>query len=219
MPQLALQPTQNDNVVTLLKKFLNAVNFYWGGFTPGQQVNSDGTPISGATTTVAGSVSIVGDAPVVGNVGGFSQVAFLTQTGAAAVYINGDVVGACPSTLTPFRTGKTSAILQSLTVVDKSGVGPALYILIGLPGSFGVAADNAALAAGTYPEGIMAVIPVVADDYISVGTSKVASVGGIGKVLSLYPSFTELVYAVVTNGGFTASVANGIRVNFGLLQD
>jgi hypothetical protein len=222
MPTVNLQPTQQDNQVTLLKKFLQAVNLYWGGALPSQPVNVDVTVNEEGDTIIVPAVPTVSTVEVSsGNVGGFSYLSYQARIGNSGVYTAGDVIGPVPTNITPFRAskGKFSSILQSVTLTDRNQVGPDIRILLGLPGAFAAVADNGGLDV-TDISLILQVVDIAAADWVAAGTGgKVVSLGGIGKVLAVPPSFDTVYMAVYTPTGFTATVNNGITVQLGFLQD
>lgn len=223
MPTVNLQPTQQDNQVTLLKKFLQAINLYWGGALPSQQVNVDVTVNEEGDTIILPAIPTVSTVEINnGNVGGYSKIIRLNCIGAAAAYSAGDVVGPVPYNLDPFRrsAGQRSAILQSVTVTDASGVGPDLRIIIGGSGAIAAAADNAPLSI-LGDSSLLQVVDIAAADWVTVVAGlKAVSIGGIGKVVAVPPGYGDTVYAaVVATTGFTATTGNGITVQFGFLQD
>jgi len=208
MSAINLSPSVSDNMVHLLRKLLVASNLSLG-IAPGQSVE---VSVDGST------VSVVGGA--VQNSGGFSTLIQLPLVGAAAAYVAGDRVGGVPGLTTLFRAGQRSAILQSVAVIDQSGKAPELSIMIGKPNTFNQAvADNAAFSWGSQPQNLMALVNVVTDDYTTIDGVSMAMKSGLGIVLRRDTYIADTLLAVAAASGFTPTVASGISLQLGILQD
>lgn len=208
MPSINLSPSPSDNQINLLRKLLAASNLQLGA-APGQPLE---ITVEGNTSTVVGGTAQ--------NSGGFSNLLQTSLQGAAALYAAGDLVGTVSGLLTVFRTGQQTAVLQSITVVDQSGVTPELNIMIGKPSTFNSAvADNAAFSWGAFPQGLQALVNVVADDYTTIGGVSVAVKSGLGIVLRRDTFTSDTLLAVVATSAFTPTVVNGISLQIGVLQD
>lgn len=248
MPIDNVNPSSDDNQVTLLRKLLTG--FVKGSFSIGsgggiaQNVQAaDGALVSigskadasllggsasvisllkGIANTVSSqlmSVAVLNQVVAVGNMGGFTTVNKQQPTISTSAYSSGFNVGGILTLGTAFRGNGGTAILESLTISDKSAQAAPFTILLFDAALTGTATDHSAYTvnASDVPKMVGQVV-VANSDYTTTSTAAVAVKSGLGIALQNNES-TKNLYAVIVTTGTPTYAALALNFAFGFLQD
>lgn len=153
--------------------------------------------------------------------GGLSDIWEVTLTLDTNAYADGDLladVQEISDAVRPMDSGGGTAVIQTLTVIDKDDQGGAMDVYItDDSGSWGT--ENSAVApSDSEGEGIQTRISVGAADYYDLGGVKVAHIRNIGDVVKSPNNSTSLHVAVVSRDTKTYT-ASGVVLKFGVLLD
>lgn len=134
-----------------------------------------------------------------------------------SAYADGDVLADMQAVADCVRVEGGRAIIQSITVLDKSDQGTALDIFIS-PSSASLGTENSApniSAANT--EGMQYVCRIATSDYIDLGNARIATVKNIGLMVEAAAGTTTLYIGAITRGGTPTYSAAGIIIYLGML--
>lgn len=221
---LSLAPQPNDGTNHLLKKILNALNL--GLLSASPQTAQNIQVVNNRTIdyqVTLNSTTPAGTSPVIGNVGGYSVGWFLQVGSGAGAYADGDSIGV-PSIGQIVREGQTTCILNTLTLMDSSNVGPACRVMIGGGASIGgfwsnTVTDNQPFVWGTGPLALQNVIDIASTDWVTLGGRKVISKRQLGIVIDTTNYNRYVGLAIVANGIWTSTVSQGFLATLGFLLD
>lgn len=166
--------------------------------------NADGSDFTPPTTQVVGNTALITP----------------TVTGSTTpAYSVGDSLGGKITLSSAVRLAGGTAVLQSIMLLDRSNQKPTgmIYIFDSDP-TTATLTDNAAAALSTADLKVLAAIPVVTDDWVSVGTKALANLVGLGRVLKAV-SGTTLYAAFVLDNTPTLAATTDVQMRFGLLRD
>lgn len=139
----------------------------------------------------------------------------------ATPYSSGDVVGVLLTIANAVLEVHGAALLESLTVLDKSAQGKALDLAFfdEVPVS-SIGADNAAYAlADADLAKCIGRVSVVGGDYATASTNNVEGTKiNIGLVLQAKPGKKDLYVAVIARAGLTLGTAADLSIKLGLNQ-
>jgi hypothetical protein len=175
--------------------------------------------IAAAITNGAGT--LLASEAHIGEVGGNAILVSPTVTvSTSPAYTAGDVVGSKLTLTNAARVSGGSAILDSITVLEKGSQAAALDILIfNADPSGGTYTDNGAFTANDTDMGkCIARVHVASTDYVATGGYTSASLGGLGKVLVASGS-ANLYAVVVTSGTPTYSATSSLAIKFGFKRN
>lgn len=177
-----------------------------------------------AGTALIGKVGIDQTTPGTTNkvqAGATVTVSSTPTLSAPGAYVTGDYVGTTTSpasfgSVVPVSGG--SCVLESVTITDKVATTPSVAFELWLfDRTFTAPTDNVAWAISDADQlNCLAVIPIAAGDWYPNGNGNVASVGGIGKVLTC--NATSIFYGLVIRGGRTFADGD-LTLKLGVLQD
>lgn len=176
-------------------------------------------PTALGQTTASGSTSVVlaSDSQTVG---GFTKTIKDTTAVSTSAYTAGDAVGAKRTLTGALRLSNGTAILESITLLDRSNqkAGMELFIFDSDP-SAATITDNAAFVFSTDDLKVLARITIAATDYVTMDSKAIAQIKGLGVALTGANSNTSLYAALVTTGTPTYAATTDIQLIYGFLQD
>jgi hypothetical protein len=155
---------------------------------------------------------------VIGLVGSPDAVITVTPTLDTNAYASGDLLFDSTEVAAAVRANAYTALLQSVTIIDKADQGVAFTLLIA-----NAATDFGTLNAAPDPDDTEAAtvighVPIAASDYVDLGASKVACIRNIGLLLKAGAATTSLHVAGI-NGTGTPTYANGdLVIQLGFLR-
>lgn len=133
-------------------------------------------------------------------------------------YADGDVLAATQEITTAMRVNGGTGVLQSLVVLDWDDQGGALDVLI-LRTTGSIGAENAAAApADAVADEILAVVEIVAGDYVDLANSQIAVKDSLGVVVDAAAASQSLFVAAISRDTKTYTAA-GITLKLGFLRD
>ena len=136
-----------------------------------------------------------------------------------STYQNGDIMTESETISNAVSVKGGACILQSITAIDLSDTGGAIYVIItdnsGNLGSVGSAASMGDAAA----DNSMAIVELT--NWTDVGDAKVCTKGNIGLVLKATDSVKDLYYGVVnvSGGDIVIGTNEDIIFQFGVIKD
>lgn len=135
-----------------------------------------------------------------------------------AIYASGDVLADTQAVTGAIRSAGASAILQSLSLLDKDDNAAAGIDLVFLNANVSLGTENAAPnISDANAAAILGIVSLVSGDFIDVGGAKVASKANIGLLVT--PATGTTIYvAAITRGTPTQSAA-GIVLTLGVKQE
>lgn len=154
------------------------------------------------------------------NVGGYTKNISITPTvSASPAYTAGDAIGGKQTLTSAMRTSGGTAILESITLIDKANQSSALEILIfDSDPSAATITDNTAFVFSTDISKLIARISVATSDYVSINSTAIAQLKGLGIALTASGS-ANLYAAVVAVGTPDLASTSDYIFNYGFLQD
>lgn len=154
-----------------------------------------------------------------GNVGGFTTVIKSVSAVTAAAYSIGNAIGAKRTFANAVRSAGGSAILQSVTLLDRANQSSpmTLYIFDSDP-TGGTIADKTAFVFGVDDLKVIAQVNIVAGDYTTTNTKCIAQIIGLGIPLKA-ASGLDLYGVLVAKGAPTFAATDNVQLEIGLLQD
>jgi len=154
-----------------------------------------------------------------GSVGGFSEVVTVAPTVTAASYSAGNAVGGKQTLANAVRTASKTAILDSITLLDRSNSKATMEIVIfDSDPSAATITDKTAFVFNTDDLKVLARLSVAATDYVTINSKAIVTLKGLGVVVKA-ASGTSLYAALITTGTPTFAATTDIQLKYGFLQD
>jgi hypothetical protein len=181
------------------------------------KVDISGTGANATAVKVDGSAVTQ---PISGNVGGkTTAIKDTTAVSTTPAYTSGDAVGAKRTLTNVFLSSGGTAILESITVLDRANQAAALEIIFfDSDPTNATITDNAAFVYSTDDLKVLGRVSVAASDYVTLNSKAIATLKGIGLTLKGNAT-TSLFVAVVTTGTPTYAATTDVQITFGFLQD
>lgn len=153
-----------------------------------------------------------------GQVGGIADVYDVTLSLNTSAYATGDLLADVQEMATFFRVNGGTAVIQSVTVIDKDDQGVALdLVFTDDSGTWGT--ENSAVSVtDAIADGVQGVVSVAAADYADMINSQIASKSSLGLVVKA-PSESKSLYIVAVSRGAGTYTASGIVVRIGVMLD
>jgi len=140
-----------------------------------------------------------------------------SPTISTSVYAAGDAIGGLLEWTDAVRVSGGSAILQSVTIVDKDSERAAMDLVL-FDATFTAPTDNAAFdPTDAELAGVVGVVPIYSGDYSAFSDNAVAHRSGLGMPLVL--AGTSLFGALVARSTPTYTATTDLSVILGILQD
>lgn len=135
-----------------------------------------------------------------------------------SIYASGDVLADTQAIAGAVRTDGGSAILRSLSLVDKDDNAAAGIDLVFLGSNVSLGTENAAPSiSDANADSVLGIVSVASGDFIDLGGVKVATVKSIG--LQLTPASGTTVYVAAITRGTPTQTASGIVLNLQVEQE
>lgn len=135
-----------------------------------------------------------------------------------AIYAAGDVLFDTTAIAGASRTAGASCVLRSLSLIDKDDNAAAQIDLVFLSANVSLGTINAAPSiSDANSVKVLAIVPVLAANFIDVGGSKVATVPGLD--VRLTPDSGTTIYVAAIARGTPTQTALGIILNLQLQQE
>jgi hypothetical protein len=184
-----------------------------GSATVGKLGANSGVDIGDVDVT-----SIAAGENVIGRVGTSDIVVTVTPVLDTAAYASGDLLFDSAEVANAVRANGYTAILQSITIIDKADQGVAFTLLIA-----NAATDFGTLNGAPDPDDTEAAtvighVPVATGDYIDLGGAKVACIRNIGLLLKAGAATTSLYVAGVNGTGTPTYAASDLVLQLGFLR-
>lgn len=156
----------------------------------------------------------------VGAIGGNTKIVKIPLTVTAGAYADKDSIGGKITITNAMRKNGGTGVLQTVTVMDRSGVKPTGNILIFDSNPTAATITNdAKFVASTDDLKVIATVPVASADYVVPGDTKAfASIKNLGLPVAAVGS-ADLYAAFVTNGTPTFGSTSDVQLVFGFLRD
>lgn len=162
--------------------------------------------------------SIAAGENVIGLVGASDIVVTITPTLAAEAHSAGDLLFDSTEIANAVRVAAGTAIVQSITVVDKGDQKPEINLLFANAatdfGTLGAAPDPDDTEAAT----VIGVVNVPSGDYVDLGGASVATVSNVGLLLKAGAATTSLYLAGIAVGTPTPASTSDLVISIGLLR-
>lgn len=155
------------------------------------------------------------------NVGGYTKnIKDTTAVSTSPAYTAGDAVGGKRTLTDALRTSNGSAILESITLLDRANQKAAMELIIfDSDPSAATITDNSAFVYSTDDLKVLARITIAATDYVTLNSKAIAQLRGLGVTLKGANNNTNLYAALVTTGTPTYAATTDVQITFGFLQD
>lgn len=163
----------------------------------------------------AGSLTVDGDVTVTSP----DLVVTVTPTLDTSAYASGDLLFDSTEVANAVRTNGSTAILQSVTLLDKADQGVAMTLLFA-----NAATDFGTLNSAPDPDDaecatVLGIVRIATADYIDLGGAKVATASNIGLLLKAGAATTSLYVAGVNSTGTpTYGAASDLVLQLGFLR-
>lgn len=158
-----------------------------------------------------------------GEVGGNSKLITPSITvSTTPAYSSGDAIGGKITFTNAFRiaTAGATAVVESLMVLDRANQKPAFNLIIfDSDPSAATITDNAAFAYSTDDLKVLGRIPVATTDYVTYNSKAIATIRGIGLVVTAAGASSSLWGAIVTTSTPTFAATTDFQIRLGLLRD
>lgn len=156
----------------------------------------------------------------IGEIGGNSSIIKVQPVLSLTQYTSGDAVGGRQVLTNALRTVNGSAILQSLTILDRDNLKLPMELLIfSANPTVATLTDNAPVVLSTDDAKVIAHFTLAAADYVTVNSKGIASYRGVNTVLKGEDNTANLYAVLVATGNKTHVSTSAIVVNYGLLRD
>jgi len=186
--------------------------------TQGSTIDAAATDSTSAWTVVSLLKGLFARLVINNNVGGYTFTAKINPTISTSAYSAGFTVGAIQTLTNAVRKSGGTAILESLTLLDKSNQKAAMDIFIfDVNPAAATTTDHAAFAFSTNDVNVIARVSVAATDYVTVNSEAVAVKSGLG--IAVQASGSANLYAVAVTSGTPTYAATALQWVWGLLQD
>jgi hypothetical protein len=155
---------------------------------------------------------------VIGLVGASDAVITVTPTLDTNAYAAGDLLFDSTAVAAAVRANAYTAILESITIIDKADQGAAFTLLFANAetdfGTLNAAPDPDDTEAAT----VIGWAPVAATDYVDLGGAKVACIRNIGLLLKAGAATTTIYIAGINGSGTPTYAASDLVLQIGLLR-
>lgn len=162
--------------------------------------------------------SIAAGENVIGLVGASDIVVTITPTLAAEAHSAGDLLFDSTEIANAVRANGYTAIVQSITVVDKGDQKPEIDLIFANAatdfGTLGSAPDPDDTEAAT----VIGVVNVPSGDYVDLGGASVATVSNVGLLLKAGAATTSIYLAGIAVGTPTPASTSDLVISIGLLR-
>lgn len=162
--------------------------------------------------------SIAAGEAVIGLVGTSDIVVTVTPTLDTNAYASGDLLFDSVEIPAAVRANGYTAILGSITILDKADQGVAMTLLLANAatdfGAANAAPDPDDTEAGT----VIGWVPIATTDYVDLGASKVACIRQLGLVLKAGAATTSLYLAGINGTGTPTYAAGDLVIQLGFLR-
>jgi hypothetical protein len=139
------------------------------------------------------------------------ELTFSTDTNA---YASGDLIADAQELTLVGREAGNIVTLDSVMLLDKADQKVALFLVF-LNANQSLGTENdAPTVSGTNAEKVVGMLPIVAADYVDIGTSAVAQLKNIGLRLKLADAATSLWVAIVNATGTPTYAASDLIGKF-----
>lgn len=162
--------------------------------------------------------SIAAGENLIGLVGASDIVVTIAPTVAAEAHSAGDLLFDSTEIANAVRVNAGTAIVQSITIVDKGDQKPAIKLLFanaqtdfGAPGGVPDPDDSEALT-------VIGVVDVPATAYVDLGANSVATIANIGLLLKAGAATTSIWLAGIAVGTPTPASTSDLQIAVGLLR-
>ncbi|KKN00031.1 hypothetical protein LCGC14_1141930 [marine sediment metagenome] len=152
----------------------------------------------------------------------YSDVITLDTVVEAAAYATGELLGGKQTITDAVLFEYGGAVLSSVVIVDLAAQEVALDLIFfdSNPGATTFTENAALTIVDADLDRVVAVVSVLASDYVSFADNSVAVKGNIGQVIrSNIDGAEDLYLAVVVRGAPTYAAVGDIRIRLGFLQD
>jgi hypothetical protein len=186
-----------------------------------------------AAQTVAGTVSVaagtvnIGDVDVasiaagenlIGLVGASDIVVTVTPTCDTSAYTGGDLLFDSTEVAAAVRANGGTAILESITIIDKADQKVGFTILLANAATDFGAPNSAPDPDDTETATVIGWVAVTASDYIDLGGAAVACIRNLGLLLKAGAATTSIYIAAVNGTGTPTYGASDLVLQIGLLR-
>lgn len=162
--------------------------------------------------------SIAAGETLIGLVGASDIVVTVTPTCDTSAYSSGDLLFDSTEVASAVRANGYSAILQSVTILDKADQGVAFTLIVANAatdfGTLNSAPDPDDTESGT----VIGWVPVETTDYVDLGANKVACIRNIGLLCKAGASTTSLYIAAMNGTGTPTFGASDLVIQLGFLR-
>src|SRR6266508_510543 len=153
-----------------------------------------------------------------GEVGGSSITVTPTHTVDTAVYAAGDTVGTIITIASAFRASGKESILQSIQIVDRSNQKPTGNLLFfNASPAAATTTDNAAFVFSTDDLKLVARVPIIASDYVTINSKAVANLSNLGRQVYATTG-TSLFVVFVTDGAPDFVATTDFQISYSFLR-
>jgi hypothetical protein len=150
---------------------------------------------------------------------GVSTVKTVTLSVDTSAYADGDVLADLQAVTNFMRADGGRAVIQSVTLIDKSDQAVAMDIFIS-PSAVSLGTENSAPnISDTDAQGLQRICNIASGDYIDLGGCRMATVTGLGLVVEAAEGTTTMYIGAITRGGTPTYAASDLTLQIGLLQD
>lgn len=188
---------------------------------PGQATMANSLPVAIASNQSAvpvsdnsGSLTVDGDVTVSSP----DIVITVTPTLDTNAYASGDLLFDATEIANAVRAIGGHAILQSVTLLDKSDQGVAMTLVFANAATDFGTLNSAPDPDDTEAETVIGHVAIGAGDYLDLGASKVACVKNLGLLLKAGAATTSLYVAGINGAGTPTYAASNLILQLGLLR-
>jgi len=133
-------------------------------------------------------------------------------------YASGDLIFDSAEIALAVRANGGTAILQSVTIIDKDDQGVAFTLIFADAATDFGTLNSAPDADDTECATVIGIVPVATTDYIDLGAARVACIRNIGLLLKAGAATTSLYVAAVNGTGTPTFSASGLVLQIALLR-
>lgn len=154
----------------------------------------------------------------VGQVGASDTVITVTPVCQAEAIDAGDLFFDSTPVAGAVRVNGGTAILQSVTIIDKDDQGAAFTLYLANAATDFGTLDSAPDADDTEAATVIGWVPVATSDYVDLGAAKIACIRNIGLVVKAGAATTSIYIAGVNGAGTPTYSASGLVFQLGFLR-
>jgi len=188
---------------------------------PGQAAMAASLPVVIASNQSAvpvsdnsGSLTVDGDVTITSS----DIVVTVTPTLDTSAYASGDLLFDSTEIANAVRANGSTAILESITIIDKDDQGMAMSLLIANAATDFGTPNSAPNPDDDETATVIGWVPVATGDYIDLGGARVACIRNIGLLLKAGAATTSLYIAGINGTGTPTYAASGLVLQVGLLR-